>query len=389
MDADPEPLEPVAAPPVAPEVVAAEDGSVTTDGLQPTSRSESSTTFTTESGSTVTRLSSDTINVRSADGEWGEPNTSVSRDGERWRVDGYPLQPVFTGGGDEPAGVTVSREGHEVSFSLVGAGPGTVDAPFWWWDDWEQLTYRDVKPGIDLEYRVERGAVKESILLDAVPSGRAAWTWRLDTGALVPRLAEADAVEFVDDAGTVVMMVPTPVAIDSSGIEGERSDAESALRVALTEAADGSWRYTVTADREWLADPARAFPVRTNPTVMSPNSKNAYKSDGTKLSGVLHVGNTRENNTNRYWRSIVGFDYGSIPGQFIAGAQAKTVKASLPIRENGESWKTARNLPMNRKICRVLLSCCAISCVSRTKIKGLYGSTLDRFYLIRVSMERR
>lgn len=233
-----------------------------------------------------------------------------------------PLQPVFTGGGDEPAGVTVAREGHEVSFSLVSAGPGTVDAPFWWWDDWEQLTYRDVKPGIDLEYRVERGAVKESILLDAVPSGRAAWTWRLDTGALVPRLAEADAVEFVDDAGTVVMMVPTPVAIDSSGIEGERSDAESALRVALTEAADGSWRYTVTADREWLADPARAFPVRIDPTVMSPNSKNAYKSDGTKLSGVLHVGNTRENNTNRYWRSIVGFDYGSIPGQFIAGAQA-------------------------------------------------------------------
>ncbi len=55
--------------------------------------------------------------------------------------------------------------------------------------------------------------------------------------------------------------------------------------------------------------------------MMTPSGRTAYKSDGTVWSGSSNVGNTRENNTNRYWRSVISYDYGSLPGRFIAGAQ--------------------------------------------------------------------
>lgn len=308
-------------PPVADAVAEWQKRSVPTDGLRVVDESEDTTSYVAGSGSTVTRVSSEPERTRSDDGGWVDVNTSVSRDGDdAWTVEDHPLAPVFRGGDDQAPAVTVSRDGHDVSFALVGAEPGPVAAPFWWWDDWEELTYRDVSGSADLEYRVEPGAVKESLVLDAVPARRSSWTWRIDAGSLTPSLAEADSVVFTDAAGTEVLMIPTPIATDSSGVDGESGDAEVALKVALWKAGDGSWRYTLRADREWLRDPARVYPVRIDPTVKTPNGGAAYKSDGTTWYGTQMVGNTREGYRNKYWRSVVSYDYGNLPGQFIAGA---------------------------------------------------------------------
>ncbi|MBD8478727.1 PA14 domain-containing protein [Microbacterium sp. CFBP 8794] len=307
-------------PPVGAAVHEWERRRVPTSGLRPVDETEDTTRYVSGTGSTVTRVSSTPERAQNDDGTWVDVNTSVSRDGADWTVDDHPLSPVFRGGADEAPSVTVSREGHDVSFALVGAEAGEVAAPFWWWDDWEELTYRDVTGGADLEYRVEPGGVKESLVLDAAPVSRSSWTWRIDAGSLTPALGEADSVVFTDGSGAEVLMIPTPIATDSSGVEGESGDTEVALKVALWKASDGSWRYTLRADREWLRDPARVYPVRIDPTVMTPNGATAYKSNGTVWHGAQMIGNTREGNGNQYWRSVVSYDYGNLPGQFIAAA---------------------------------------------------------------------
>ncbi len=311
----------ISAPPVGAAVAEWEQHHVPTSRLQAVEQSEDTTRFTAPSGSTVTRITSEPEKARDEDGQWVDVNTAVSRDGEGWSVANHPLSPVFHGGADEAPAVSVSREGHDVSFSLVGAQPGEVSAPFWWWDDWQKLTYNDVTAGADLEYRVESGGVKESLVLDSAPASRTTWTWRIDAEGLTPSLGQADSVVFTDAAGAEVLMIPTPMATDSSGVKGESGDAEVALKVGLWRAGDGSWRYALRADRDWLHDPARVYPVRLDPTVMTPSGSTAYKSDGTTWQGAQMVGNTRENYTNRYWRSVVTYDYGHIPGQFIAAAQ--------------------------------------------------------------------
>jgi YD repeat-containing protein len=301
------------------------DGSVETSGLSVTARTETTTTFARSDGATVRRISQQPINVRLADGSWGDISTSVEKVDGDWVVEDHPLQPVFQSSAEADDAVTVTRGDHEVSFSLVGAGEGTVEAPFWWWDEWDELAYRDVAAGTDIEYEVQPGAIKETVILTERPSElKKSWSWRLDVGDLTPRLVEPNTLELVDGFDRVVISVPSPLAWDSAGKDGERSSAMIPLTAAIAKGAEpGVWRYTVTADADWMASPDRVYPVYLDPTFTAgPNFGQSYKSDGPQFSNVLYVGNTRENNTNRYWRSIVGFNYAGIPsGKFIAGAQ--------------------------------------------------------------------
>lgn len=284
-------------------------------------RDEFSTTYQRDDGATVMRLSQDPVNVRSDVGEWEEIDTAVHGAGDGWAVSAHPLAPKFAQSASDVDAVTVTRGGHEVSFSLLGAAEGAVEAPFWWWDDWDTLTYRNVIDHADLVYDVEPGAIKETLVLKQKPV-RSTWSWRLDPGELEPRQTEYDSVELVDESGEVVLVIPTPVAWDSSGIEEVRASASTALRVRLFPLSDGAWRYVLVADRSWLDDSDRVYPVHVDPTFsVGTAGREAYKSDGVHFSNTSYVGNTRENNTNRYWRSVVSFDYGPLPGKFIAGAQ--------------------------------------------------------------------
>ena len=300
------------------------EGTVDTSDLTVVSRTENTTTYTRPDGAMVRQISDDPLNVRLKDGSWGEISTTVESVDGGWAVEDHPLQPVFQDRADQDDAVTVTRDGHDVSFALIGAEEGTVESPFWWWDDWDQLAYRDVAAGTDIEYQIEPGAVKETVVLTERPAAsKTSWSWRLDVGDLTPRLVEPNTLELVDADEQVVLNVPSPIAWDASGKEGVQGPATTALTASIVKGTGaGVWKYTVTADAKWLASADRVFPVSIDPSFQSgPVSRNAYKSNGASASGLLYVGNTRENNTNRYWRSVVGFDYGAIPGNFIYEAQ--------------------------------------------------------------------
>ncbi|MFT4212630.1 MAG: PA14 domain-containing protein [Microbacterium sp.] len=308
------------------------DGSpIDVAGLQVVDRSETTTTYRTPEGMYIEETSLSPLNVLGEDGTWREINTSVARSGDGLVVDDHPLQPSFADSAADDDAVTVTRNGHDVSFSLIGADAADAETPFQWSNDADALnsfdvtssavTYPEVMPDADLQYEVQKGAVKETLLLKQVPS-QSWWTWRIDAGGLTPRLGDADTLEFVDEAGEVALVVPTPMAWDSSGDNVTSSPATTQLKVSLRQASDGSWRYSLGADPTWLADAARAYPVHIDPTVTwYPTSRDGYKSDGTHFSGQMHVGNTRENNTNRYWRSVIGLNYDGLMDKFIAGAQ--------------------------------------------------------------------
>lgn len=298
-------------------------GVVDVDGLDVLSRTEHVTTYVGEDGVRVRQISEDPINVRREDGSWGEISTSVaSADGE-WVVDDHPLQPVFDESAASADAVTLTRLGHEVSFGLMGAEAGKLESPFWWWDDWDELAFRGVDENTDIEYQVEPGAVKETLVLtERSVEPKTEWSWRLNVGDLVPRVVEPNTLELVDAAGTVVLTVPSPIAWDSSGEDGERTPSVSALSVSIAKSNEkGVWKYTVAADKKWLTSKERVYPVYIDPTFhVGPSGRTAYKSDGVAFSNLLYTGNTGES-PQRSWRSIFTVDYGAVPGSFIAGAQ--------------------------------------------------------------------
>ncbi|MDF2582197.1 MAG: hypothetical protein K0R33_840 [Mycobacterium sp.] len=309
--------------PAAPSAIDA-GGSVDEGGLEVVSRSETVTTFERADGATVQRISETPLNARTDDGEWVDIDTSVESVDGGWEVGAHPLRPKFKNRADRDDAVAVTRDGHTVSFALVGARAGRTESPFWFWDRWDRLAYRGVADGVDLEYEIEPGGVKEAVVLAAPPArGKNSWTWRLDVGDLTPRLVEeSNTLELVDEAGEVVITVPSPLASDSAPTTETSGPSIEPLEASIVKGAgEGIWRYTVTAEQSWLSAKSRVYPVRIDPTFNAgPTGRDAFKSDGVHFSNVLYAGNTGES-PNRSWRSVFTFDYGSIPGNFIAGAQ--------------------------------------------------------------------
>ncbi len=300
------------------------DGQVDRSGLEVVSRTENVTTFEREDGTRVQRISETPINVQTEGGDWVEIDTDLKAVDGGWRVPAHPLRPEFRNRSDRSNAVSITRGGHTVSFSLDGARAGKAESPFWFWDQWDRLAFRDVADGVDVEYQVQNSGVKEALVLRKAPaSGRNSWTWSLDVGDLTPHLLDdSQALELRDSRGTVIVTVPSPLATDSAPVTDKSGPSIVPLQASIEKTAKaGVWKYTVTADRSWLADRDRVYPVSIDPTFNSgPSSRDAYKSDGPHFTNLLYLGRTGES-PNRTWRSVFAFDYGSIPGNFIAGAQ--------------------------------------------------------------------
>lgn len=303
------------------------DRSIDVDGLKVLSRDEFSTKFEGPDGSKVVQLSGEALNVQDRDGKWVAASDELTGSDGGWTAGKHPLRPFFPKVTDDSDEVTVTRDGHTVSFSLIGAkdseskGPTTTPAT-------ESATkntirYPRVLPGVDVTYEVIGDSVKETLVIsEAAKDDRTSWTWRLDTGDLKPRLVAGSVVELLDTAGEVVLSVPTPVAWDSSVVDGEQASAETTLTATLARAADRTWRYTLVVDPDWMVAADRVYPVYVDPSFTIGTSKReSHKSDGGYQSGRLYVGNTYQNQQNIYWRATPSFTNTTTHGKFIEGAQ--------------------------------------------------------------------
>jgi len=286
--------------------------------LDVVSRSEFETRYVDSAGSEVAQFSVDPLNVR-VDGKWVDVDPSLSGDNDGWTVEQHPLAPEFAPTADGQNTVTVTRDGHEVAMSLVGADEGSPEAPVWPSDDFSSLAYRDVLPYADLEYTITPGSVKEALVLHAAPAaGKHSWTWRIDPGNLTPALTEEDVLEFVDADGAVVMSSPTPIAWDSASDGTATPREEVVLDAALLRSSNENWFYRVSIEESWIQDADRVFPVYIDPEVVGTiANQNSYKSDGGQYLGQQHIGNTKQPEGDRYWRAVVNFAGGASVGKFI------------------------------------------------------------------------
>lgn len=304
-----------------PEKARVESG-VDRGGLLLESRGEYQNVFIDGDGAQVVQLSPKPLNVKNDDGDWVEISTAFGDSPEGWGVELHPLAPRIEENRNGGRELVVERQGHEVSFSLMDADAGDWESPFWFWDDWSTVAARGISEHEDLEFEVTKSSVKDSVILNEAPGDRRnSWTWRIDAGELDLRLTDQDVLELVDDSGEVVLGSPAPLAWDSRPLDQDEAPETEPLDASLRENFDGTWRYTVHADSEWLESDERVYPVTIDPEVtVAPGNKNSFKSNGAQISNELHVGNTAEASGNYFWRGVENFAGGASVGKFIEGA---------------------------------------------------------------------
>lgn len=329
----------VALPPADLETVpvpALQPSEIEPDELRVASRGEQWTTFRKSDGSLMRRVSDRAENMIGGTGRWTEISTDVTDTADGFKAPGHPLEPAFAERATDDDAVQVTADGHQVSLTPMGMASSEAKKLK---DGRDGVRYEKVQPGVDLEYVVEPSQVKETLVLRRAPKGESVWSWRLDAGALTPVMDESGAVTLSNESGEPVLLIPTPIAWDSSGVEGESSDALVNPLATLTRDADGWWVYTLTVDRAWLDDPAREYPVYVDPTLASGATYvRSFKSDGAVFADQSHTGNTRQSNTNVYWRAVTSYPWGSAAGHFIGNAAFHYIYAGVGTTTAQGQW---------------------------------------------------
>lgn len=270
-------------------------------------------------------------------GAWLPIGTDFESSGDGVSVSNNPLNPVVT---DSPVGagtVSVSHDGLSLSTQLLGAMDSslTVDSV----NGSDAAVFDGAVAHGDVEIVAGTHWVKENVVLDA-PGSVTSWAWRVSTTGLTLSLTADNEVVAKRADGSVVFRFVEPVAFDS------RVDAAPVvLSMSLVQVTDSSYVLRVSVPREWLMDPVRVFPVTIDPTVVADfgdSNLTAYKSDGATRTDAVHVGNSRDGGTNKYWRTIVSYSVDSLAGKQVLWAQAWAAYAGAGTTSTqpGSVWTT-------------------------------------------------
>jgi RHS repeat-associated protein len=278
------------------------------DGVErelPELRTATSRTFATAAGTNVTRVYAEPVNFRAGGGWRAIDNTLTSDPADGYaltnRANAYEL--ALPDSLAQPVVVSDGRD--RISFELEGANGAPVARG-------GEAHYPNALPGVDVVYEAQNNAVKESLVLDS-PAAGGEYTFAVEASdGLRPRENDAGGIDFVRDGATRLSFAP-PWMQDAAP-----SPARSE-KVTLDLRRDGP-RYEVVlrADRDWLRDERRVYPVTIDPTTTVHTNDDCYMVSGsganTSYCGysdpLMYVGTDGTGNVRRGFMRV---DTSAIP----------------------------------------------------------------------------
>jgi RHS repeat-associated protein len=318
-------------------------------------RTATTQTFRLPDGKLQARIFESPIHYRDASGDWKPIVNGLEEVGDGELSNGPNRFDVHLPErlGEDP--VRLSADGEWVSVGLLGPESEVVEA------EGSTASYESPDGDTTFELSSFANGVKEDIVIAGLSEPS---SFRFDLEAsngLVPELAQDGSVELRDADDHLVFVLPAPVMADSSPGDSVLSHA---VHYGLESAAEDRWILTVEADRDWLSQPERVWPVHIDPTVTVPTpsldckyllygastTNNACGSAGApRLRG--HYQPATSEQVQERERSVLRFDTSSIPSS--AAITSATVGlfapweplnvAGIEVRRVTKEWNSGVN----------------------------------------------
>ncbi len=159
--------------------------------------------------------------------------------------------------------------------------------------DGKRVGYGRAFDDASLEYQSMADGLKESIVLpDYV--GSSTFSFDLMSQGATPTINAQGGIDFYSsDSTSPVISIAAPYMVDSASGPGGDGAMSAAVHYELYPQSLG-WRLDVVADPSWLADSARVYPVRIDPTTYADwpdapdNSGDTYVSDANPNTNYLN-----------------------------------------------------------------------------------------------------
>ena len=153
------------------------------------------------------------------------------------------------------------------------------------------LVYADVFPNVDIEYILDSVNLKENIVLKK-SGAQNEFVAQYNIGELTATQVDEQNIELRDAQGTVIFCISAPYMFDAAG------QTSNAVSLDILSEADGVLRVKITADKAWLDDEARVYPVKVDPNILE--AVQSFDQDATAIyksatypGGSLVIGNDK------------------------------------------------------------------------------------------------
>ena len=308
----------------------------------PELRTRTSRTVQTEEGTFKTTASASSIHFRAGDGAWRPIDNRMTRGSDgRFRNAANRFSTEVPASLAEP--VRVTDGSRWVSFRLRGAtGTGAADGA--------TVRFADAIEGVDVSYTAEGDGLKELLTLPSAASPSSFVFELAASSGLTPALQDDGGLSVRDASGSVAFSVPAPVMWDSA------TSRSTSRRVSFDLSPEGEgWLLRLTADRTWLEDPDRVFPVQVDPTTAVSAAQDCFVSssspDGDFCPTTYLLAG--RNTSTRTDRSLLKFDVSAIRRDAMVLASDLAiynnagVSQSIDVHRVCESWTT--NVTWNKR----------------------------------------
>ena len=153
------------------------------------------------------------------------------------------------------------------------------------------LVYADVFPNVDIEYILDSVNLKENIVLKK-SGAQNEFVAQYNIGELTATQVDEQNIELRDAQGTVIFCISAPYMFDAAG------QTSGDVSLSILSEADGVLRVKITADKAWINDEARVYPVKVDPNILE--AVQSFDQDATAIyksatypSGSLVIGNDK------------------------------------------------------------------------------------------------
>ena len=193
---------------------------------------------------------------------------------------------------------TIKRDDYAVSLKPYGNAQGETEIINA--GSTEKVKIAGYYQGVDLEYCLSAGKIKETIVVQNSISDNK-FKFALQTSNLKMEIGEnGHALDFMDEAsGKTVFKIPAPSMVDANGATSDD------VYYDVTERSENEYEFQVIASVDWMNAPERAYPVYIDPTIINYNEhyietyklkEDAYSLNKNSDSvNVQYLGNNRYN----------------------------------------------------------------------------------------------
>lgn len=285
-------------------------------------RTPTNRVFANPDGTRTTRAFSAPVNMKDASGKWVDIDTTLERgqDG-RFRPKATPVAQEFSANAaDAVVGRIVVDPSHSIGFGIAGASELSRATP-----SGSKVTYPGVIGSASVTLTAKPNGVKEEIVLDG-PDSPNTFDFPL---RLVGLTAEVDVptgdVVYRDKDGHERARTPHGYMQEASAGRPRPEVATSdGVTYSVVPGEDGNQVLRTVLDAQWLADPARQWPVTVDPSywLSTDFQDDTFVKSGTTQDyawlDYLAVG-TWNAGANKF-RSFLNFDLTQLTGRTILSA---------------------------------------------------------------------